>query len=386
MSAEPYDPNALTQAQIARATAEKTYGTGPSAGTVKNLFDTIPDNAWPYYKSRFPHTAKTVVFCPNRIMPYAESNGKFNDDSTLIQVYEGLPLYLDAVANALAASFKSNDPKIGIHAPALPPKDVDPALLKLFQECSRMWKEKRFDPPKVALAPPAKALANWLYRSAVVFAVMHEYGHAVLHRGSKLTRVDKELQADSWAANAFMAVFAHLQPLNVSLAGALLYMRAMAAREAILPQNKADLADPYPPSSQRFTAIIDVFKQQKQHFGYELEFFIRSTLTFALDMRLQALEHAIAQNAGMPPTQPEHFTSIIVAGLVQIFNGNMKENELEQELALILQAAKPDLIASTITICERIFSKQQRAYEALPDARRLIESSLPIVKLLSKAK
>lgn len=372
----------LTEAQAARSELARKFPSQWADADLEKARATIPKARWDAFTRPLPHLAETVVFGSGRMQPYADTKQEFEDGSTLIELYDGLAAYLKAIARTVAASFRSNDKTLGVHATALRPGDVDATLLQLFQSCTRMWKEKRFDPPAIALSPQAEQLADLLYNAALVFTAMHEYGHAVLHRGSNLDKPTKEFQADAWAAQAFITQYAPSVPLNVAVAGALLYLRAITARREILPdlaQNGAPLK--YPPSSQRFSALVKMFCENAE---YKLQFFIKTTFTFAIDMRLQAAERALTGRPGTSPSEPEQFTSMIVGGLIEIFENRMTHAELERQLEAVLSSAPPGLFQQTLVLCLDIFSKEQRSYQKLPDVRRLTELASPALEFLTK--
>lgn len=353
-----------TKAEHDRTVEQRKFPSRGPVEEVKRAWDHLSYRKWATYKAQFPATLKTVLLGVGKNQPFADTTLN-PDGSSLIRIYDGLVLYLKSVCHALAAS--ANLATSEGTAVSLRPDGVNQLLLKTLQQWQARWDLQDIEPSAVALTDSADQLADSLFIMALVFTIMHEFGHAALHGGQRRDPATQELEADEWAARALLEVFAlPTGQVGIALAGALVNVRALAARERIF---SVELKE-YPPSARRFEALLGVVRNV---LADELRFYIDTAIIATTDMRMQAVEHALGGNVLLPPSYQEQFTSMIVSQLIEVRHKRRDLTTVAQDVEHVLRLAQPHVVDGTAATCRRIFSKEQPTYRNDDGIRQLID-------------
>jgi hypothetical protein len=366
-----------TQAERDREVEQRQFPSRGPVEEVKRAWSHLSHRKWVMYKAQFPATLKTVILGIGRDEPFAETTLN-PDGSSLIRVYDGLVLYLKSVCRAWLAGANLATSE-GKTPASLRPNDVNQLLLETLQQWQARSDLEDVEPPAITLSDSAERRADSLFIMAIVFTIMHEYGHAALHGGQDRDAAtqQQELEADEWAVRALLEVFALTTgQVGFALAGALISVRAHAAREVIF---KVKLKK-YPPSAKRFAALTGVVRTILVD---ELRFYIETTILGSNDMRMQAAEHALGGDVSLPPGHPEQFTSMIVSQLIEVTHKRRDLAAVVQDIEHVLRSAQPDVVSGTAAICRRIFSKEQPAYRKYDDVGQLLDLFPPLLAQIS---
>ncbi|MDQ6684008.1 MAG: hypothetical protein M3Z16_02670 [Pseudomonadota bacterium] len=365
----------LTQAERERSEDQDNY---PSRGGVERVglaWKLLDRTSWVLYKARHEALRSTVILVSGRLAPIA-STAFYDDGSTYIRINDGLVEHLDTVCRIVAASGRSTSRDGVVEPRALPADQVDALLRRAYGDWSARERNEPVPRVEVPLGPEAAAIAEGLGNAAITFTVLHEYGHAALHRSLTRDALTQEPEADRWAARALFENAANARLLNYVLAGALMSIRALASRERVL---RSDLHG-YPPSEQRFA---DVLATAQQFFSDTLEFYARTTVAFSLDQQLQQVEHNSGCGQAEPPSHPEQVLSTIVAVLLEA-DHHMTADEAAAILLKIVGDVQPEVVAATMALAQDVLRLDQPCCLREPRIRRVVELFWPLAPRLEQ--
>ena len=357
---------ATNQAERERLEDQDNYPSRGGLARVERACALLDRRRWAVYRARHEPLRSTVILVSGRLAPRADTVF-YDDGSTYLRINDGLVDHLDTVCRVIAASGRFASDEGVAEEPALTPPEVDAKLKQTYDDWRARERNEPVERIEVPLGPRAATVAEGLGSAAIVFTVLHEFGHAALHRAGARVAVLQEPEADRWAAEALFAnaKTAASQP-NYLLGGALLSIRALASRERMY---KPDLHG-YPPSEQRFAELLAM----AQRFSSDpLSFYVRTTLAFSLDQRMQRAEHDFGAGQQAPPSRPEQLLSTIVAVLVEAADGHMSFESAAATLLGILAVVSPGVVAATAALGATILFGEQPSCLAEPRVRRVVE-------------
>jgi hypothetical protein len=306
----------------------------------------------------------------------------FDDESVLIVVTSGLIQFMRAVTFTLMEgdSFgeitkSSRSYRRESQAASLPPKEVNAALIALYQEWQVMWSEGRFEFPDIRVTPLALDMGAKIFDLTILFLLFHEIGHAALHAALELNdrKPDNELEADHWGLEALMRYFAipRGEYMNLALLGAVLAVRSWAALEAL--GHKFPIS--YPPPSKRFAAIMAAFRTRCDS---EWTFYRVSGMAFAFDQRMEAAENAYR---GLPPPHLPEFTvdrfvSSAMSALVLANQQRWRLDVVRRMLAEERDRIPQNRVREVSEAAARVFNKKAPHYSGAVTALSSLEKCL----------
>ena len=245
-----------------------------------------------------------------------------------------------------------HDDGLVVEEPALTPAEVTDNLRRAYDQWTARENLQRVEPLMIPLGPIAEIVATDMFRGALVFTVLHEFGHAACGHDVPGNPITQEPEADRWAARAlFSTAVAALQQPDYLLGAAFLSIRALASRERV---QKSDLHG-YPPSEQRFTALIEIARQL---FPNELVFYMKTTSAFTADMRLQTAEHDLGAGVSPAPSQSEQIVSLIVSRLQSVVKQKAELGRAIEEIVTALKRVPAPVVQGTAEICQRVLGPQ----------------------------
>jgi len=343
---------------IAQDTYKIEYQNYPSqtSQSVGRAWAMMNQQKWKEYQKSWPNLGHPIPLVSGRTEPNAEMID-YSDGSALITLNDGLVLFLDSACRALASGTNWSGPNGAIFDKAsLSPEEVNAVLLGVYQQWPKLFKAKKLEPPPIPLSQQGEELAWGYFAPAILYILMHELGHAALHRGKEFSK-ERELEADGWAIKALLRVFGkETDQINICLAGALLSIRAYSAVDALIPN-----AFPagYPPPAERFDAILNVFKNETQLCPDDISYFCETTIAFALDLRMRATELAYRGQVITSPLKAPQLLSSLVSILIEVHAGRMKGDDAVGIIQSLIVNAPANLLKEAGAFARRVFSPEQ---------------------------
>lgn len=326
-----------------------------TAKTVSRAWSMMSGHKWRLYQRSFPAIGFPLPLVSGRNKPDATMMVSFEDGSALIIITDGMVMFVDSVCRAMAsgANWHGRNGAI-LDAAAFSPGAVDGALLSTYQQWRKLLADDNLAPPSIALSDQGEELAWGYFAPAIMYILMHEFGHAALHRDLPFAKT-QEIEADLWAIDALLTVFGEqTNQVNISLAGALVAIRSFAAVDAVVPNA---FPEGYPAPAERFEAILARFRQRCPD---DISYFIDSTIAFAMDMRMLSTELAFKGEVSRGPLRPEQLVSMIVSLLVEVFWKRLSLDEVARTVDAIFKSASSNLVAGSARLARSAFSPLQQ--------------------------
>lgn len=288
--------------------------------------------------------------------PYA-STEHYPDGSALIRINVGLISFLQSFCMALQTGSSVVTPSGVAEAAKLLPAQLDDALMTLYRQWQALWDGAEVKAPAILPGERGSSIADASFMLGLLFVLMHEYGHAVLHRGAPHS-VECEHEADLWALDAMMEFFGWptRQP-RITVAGSVIYIRAQAALQRL--HCAKPLPAEYPPAAERIDRILRRVAVICQD---EFEYYDVTTIAYAHDMRLEAAERALNGEYYLAPARADRLVSMIMSGLIEHTEGRKMAMPLPDVMKFELDRATPEIIVDASEIAQRIFSTTQPRY------------------------
>ena len=353
------DDRALpTAARKERAEQMEIYPSRGGAARINLARSHLSAFKWRTLAGNFPPLIKTVFAVLGKNEPDATTYF-YRDGSSFVAINDGFVWLIESVCRALAAANNWQVKQCRVEVAALPPADVDELLLAVYRQWQARCRNYTVPVPAVPLGERGEQAAHLHLMPALLFTLMHEYGHAAWHQ--TVPRIDDEpqvephheLEADEWAVRTLLRVFGEpTGQQNIALLGAVLVIRLLAAIKLLVD----DYPGNHPPPAER---LANIARAARLHFTDDLDFHIAMTLAFAADMRMESAELALRGDDRRPPTRPEQLTSTIVALLVELF---WKRQTLRSARALLVGTIAhlpPDLLAASARECRVVFAPGQ---------------------------
>ncbi|CDX57352.1 hypothetical protein MPL1032_210083 [Mesorhizobium plurifarium] len=310
----------------------------------------------------------------------------FDDGSAVIVFNSGLFEFIDAVINTFMSAAQVRDGS-GSEPAALPMDVVDQRLIGVYRGWPQLWKDEQIRLVRTPLGEGASAIAGRLFEAAILFLLMHEYGHAVLHAQVTEGEPRHELEADRWGLDALLRCFAHpTNRVRTALMGAVIAIRAMSALEAIghlFPTS-------YPPPSERFGAIMSFFRAKCEN---EYTYYYLSTIAIAHDQRMEAAERVFKGLPYRPELGAERLISNVMSQLIEAYHRRTSLEDAADVFGDLLASAEAEVLAESANIAERVFSTTAPFYgnENVPAGRestfivknfwKILQSLAPATKI-----
>lgn len=281
---------------------------------------------WKEFRSKVTRDEWPEVLVVGRESPEAETTF-FDDGSVLITVSDGLIRFLQNVCNALfaLANYRGEAGHI-TEAAALGREQADELLLRTYRQWAELQRGSIPPVHSVVLGAQATEMARHHLIHSLLFVVLHEFGHATLHRDCKRD-AQLEIDADIWGLDTLLTMDGRPTiKQNLVLSGAVVSLRAFAALDVLGLWHLGD----YPPPSTRFQTMMGVFRRRAPD---GISFYVASTYAFTTDLRMEAAERAIRGAATeLEPIGPhelshDQIVSHIVSLLVEMYLKRMTQQE-----------------------------------------------------------
>lgn len=361
-------------AQKAKQDDLKDYENPIADEWVKQAVGLVDPAKWEAHETKYPKLSKTEFLLLREQNPSAGAE-LYEDGSSYIKIHDGRILFLHEISQALGSGINSYDGTSLVEAAANAPAEIDKSLRQAYDNYQERLDWQVIAPFSLQLGPKAAQIAASNRAAAILFTILHEYGHAALHKAGPRDPKAEEPEADQWAAETLFELFAApTDQENSALSGAFLSIRAQAARERILKI----IPKTYPKSEDRFANVIRI---AQGFLGSELMFYVKTTQVFSTDCRLQSCEHALDADVPFPPSTVAQIVSGVVARLVHIGQGNPIDERMGKDLAFIASNALPEVLSEVAATLRRILSKAQAENEADAETRRSLVAVYP--KLLA---
>jgi len=268
--------------------------------------------AWRQFRATIDPSVWPKLLVVGREAPEAKATF-YPDGSVLITVTDGLIRFLQNACDALfsRATFRKKG-GIKTEGTALTRKQANDLLLTTYLQWSRLKEGEMPAEHPVELGPKAARHAYFHFSYALQFVVLHEFAHAMLHRGCKHD-AQLELEADRWAIDRLLAVEGRPAiEQNMTLAGAIIGIRVFAALDALGLWYLGD----YPAPATRFQTIVKVFRERMPD---QISYYMASTYLYTLDMQMESTENSLRRL----PARPDQVLSHVVSLLAEIYHQRM---------------------------------------------------------------
>lgn len=349
-----------TQARLDWEQGKTNYPSQGGADHVQRAWKYLSPDKWLAYKSQFPGLGQAQAIVLGKPTPYAGTQ-RYTDGSALVRIHDGLVFFVQALSMAAAAGFNLvTSTGVQTQAP-LAPVEVDEALMSVYRQWPKLWRKEEITSPAITLSEDLRAIADAHFVLALIFIVLHEYGHVALDHELTARNASQEHEADSWAIDCLMRLFGRpTGQERIVLAGAVVSIRAFAALERLYPKPEAD--DPpavkYPSPDSRLFTIVRSFAVDMD----ELTFYDKSTIAYANDMRLEAMERAFAKLPYLAPVRSDRLISMIASGLIEMQAGRMTIDMMTETVSHEITRANEKTLAEAGHIAQRVFSTDQPCY------------------------
>jgi len=371
----------VTNAQDFRQQEMTNYPSSRGAALVQRAWGMMSPMRWLAYKGQFDGLRSTVSLVSGRNEPTAETQW-FKDGSSLVTISDGMVLFVESVCRALAssASWRGKDGAL-VERALFAPQLVDEVLLDTYRQWPMLLRDNEMNAPQIPLEEQGDALAWGYFTPAMMFIIMHEFGHAALHKDVQ-HEMQHEIEADEWAIDALLSVFGEqTNQVNICLAGSLVGIRSFAAVDLLVEK----FPEGYPPPTERFDAILKRFRSRCAD---EISYFIDTTIAYAMDMRMESTEMALRGREIRPPNRPEQLVSSMVSALIEAYWNRCSMEEAASSVDAILGASPFDLMAAAARQSRAVFTQDQptcRRSDPVGDrARIVIESFTELIGRLGQ--
>jgi hypothetical protein len=345
---------ASTKAQRDHASERRLYPSAGGADQMTRAWAYFSRTRWSVFKASYPELNRTHCIVLGLPEPYANTE-HYPDCSALVRVNDGLISFVQSFCLALMTGSNVATSDGRTEAARAAPERVNQALLALYEQWKAIWAGSDLKPPPVLPGNMASAIADSQFVLCLLFVLMHEYGHAVLHRGQE-PAPEREHEADIWALDAIMSLFGvpTRQP-RVTLAGAGIYLRLQAALERL------HLAAQRPPEYPSPDARMQRIAQQlaTRWCQDEFDYYDMTTVLYANDIRLETAERALGGENYLAPVRSDRLISLIMSLLIELSEGRPRSmSAINHEL----DRATVSVLSEAGIIARRVFATTQKRY------------------------